>query len=89
MDQIVGNIGRKTIRENLILMKSYFNNSLSLTLDDNAARLCKIFNLQDKLDLRPGELQPVELRTAVACGILRDPFLGHSTISTKRWRTSK
>jgi ABC-type lipoprotein export system ATPase subunit len=67
-------ISNRTIRENLLLMRSYFNNSLALTLDDNVTRLCNAFNLQDKLDDRPGDLQPVELRMAIAIRELTKSF---------------
>ena len=59
-------ISNRTIRENLLLLRYYFENSLSLTLDENVLKLCNLFNLQNKLDIRPGELRPVELRTAIA-----------------------
>ncbi len=59
-------ISNRTVRENMLLMRYYFENSLSLVLDENASKLCKMFNLQDKLDLRPGDLRPVDLRIAIA-----------------------
>ena len=59
-------ISNRTIRENMLLMRYYFENSLSLVLDENALKLCKMFNLQDKLDLRPGDLRPVDLHIAIA-----------------------
>lgn len=59
-------ISNKTIRENLLLLRSYFENSLSLALDEKTIRFCNIFNLQEKLDVRPGELRPVDLRVAIA-----------------------
>ena len=59
-------ISNRTIRENLLLLRYYFENSLSLELDKNVVQLCNLFDLQDKLDIRPGELRPVELRTAIA-----------------------
>jgi len=59
-------ISNRTVRENLLLLRYYFENSLSLELDENVVQLCNLFNLQNKLDIRPGELRPVELRTAIA-----------------------
>lgn len=59
-------ISNRTIRENLLLLRYYFENSLSLALDEDVVRLCNLFDLQSKLDIRPGELRPVELRTAIA-----------------------
>jgi ABC-type ATPase involved in cell division len=67
-------ISNKTVRENLILLQSYFDDSLSLTLGEDAIKFCKIFNLQDKLDIRPGELRPVELRVAIAIRELTKSF---------------
>jgi len=59
-------ISNRTIRENLLLLRYYFENSLALALDENVIQLCNLFDLQNKLDIRPGELRPVELRTAIA-----------------------
>jgi len=59
-------ISNRTIRENLLLLRYYFENSLSLALDENVIQLCNLFDLKNKLDIRPGELRPVELRTAIA-----------------------
>ena len=59
-------ISNRTIRENLLLLRYYFENSLSLTLDEYVIELCNRFDLQNKLDVRPGELRPVELRTVIA-----------------------
>ena len=54
-----------TIRENLLFMRSYFENSLLLTMDENIAELCRIFDIQDKLDLHPAELNPLDLQSAI------------------------
>ena len=59
-------ISNRTIRENLLLLRYYFENSLSLALDESVIQLCNLFDLQNKLDIRPGELRPVELRTIIA-----------------------
>lgn len=67
-------LSNKTVRENLLLMRSYFENSLSLDIDEKALKLCKIFNIEDKLDVRPGELRPVDLRIAIAIRELTKSF---------------
>jgi ABC-type ATPase involved in cell division len=83
-------ISNRTIRENLLLMRSYHENSLSVSLDEKVLRLCEKSNLQDKLDVRPGELRPVDLRMAIAIRELTKSFevllldcpedyFGHST----------
>ncbi|MBW2662723.1 MAG: hypothetical protein JRD93_12210 [Deltaproteobacteria bacterium] len=55
-----------SIRENLLLMRYYFENSLLLDIDKKTTELCINFNIYDKLDLRPGDLRPIELRIAIA-----------------------
>jgi ABC-type lipoprotein export system ATPase subunit len=67
-------LSNKTVRENLLLMRSYFENSLALDIDEKVLKLCEIFNIQDKLDIRPGELRPVDLRIAIAIRELTKSF---------------
>lgn len=67
-------LSNRTVRENLLLGRSFFENSLTLTLDSNTARFCELFKIHDKLDLRPGELRPIELRMAVAIRELTKSF---------------
>lgn len=64
----------RTVRENLLLMRCYFEDSLSISLDEKASRLCSIFNLQDKLDDRPGDLRATDLRIAIAIRELTKAF---------------
>lgn len=58
-------ISNRTIRENLLLMRHYFENSLSLTLDDDAMELCRILGIEDRLDLRPAALDVLDVRGAI------------------------
>ena len=58
-------LSNRTIRQNLLLMRSYFEDSLSVTLDDEVFALCQLFGLVDKLDLRPASLDPIDLRAAM------------------------
>lgn len=58
-------ISNMSIRENLLLMRYYFEDSLSIDIDDNVKNLCTVFDIYDKLDMRPGELRPTELRSAI------------------------
>jgi ABC-type ATPase involved in cell division len=67
-------VSNRTIRENLLLMRCYYENSLSISLDEEAARLCEMANLKNKLDVRPGELRPDDLRMAVAIRELTKSF---------------
>jgi len=59
-------ISNITVRENLLYTRYYFENSLSLSLDETATKLCKNLGIYDKLDIRPGRLRSVDLRIAIA-----------------------
>ena len=67
-------ISNRTVRENLLLMRCYFEDSISLSLDETATKYCNMFNIQDKLDLRPGELRPVDVQIAIAIRELTKSF---------------
>jgi ABC-type ATPase involved in cell division len=67
-------LSNRTIRQNLLFMRSYFENSLSITLDDDTFQLCKMFGLVDKLDLRPAALDPIDLRIAITIRELIKPI---------------
>jgi ABC-type polar amino acid transport system ATPase subunit len=84
-------IGNITVRENLLYMRYYFENSLSLSLDEITKKLCKNFGIYDKLDMRPGSLRSVDLRTAIAIRELTkfpdlllierpEDFIGHTNL---------
>lgn len=49
-------VSNRTIRENLLMMRFFYENRLSLSLDQRAVKLCRWFELTDKLDLKPGEV---------------------------------
>ncbi|MDL1967085.1 MAG: hypothetical protein LWW97_00710 [Deltaproteobacteria bacterium] len=84
-------IGNITVRENLLYMRYYFENSLSLPLDEITKKLCKNFGIYDKLDMRPGRLRSVDLRAAIAIReLIKSPdlllierpedFTGHASL---------
>lgn len=58
-------ISNLTVRENLILMNAYFTNSFSTQLDQRTQELCRLFSLQDKLELRPAALTDHDYRFVV------------------------
>ena len=58
-------ISNLTVRENLLLMNAYFTNSFSMQLDLRTQELCKLFSLQDKLDMRPADLTDHDYRFVV------------------------
>jgi D-methionine transport system ATP-binding protein len=58
-------ISNLTVRQNLLLMHAYFTNSFSRQLDPRTQELCRLFSLQDKLELRPAELTDHDYRFVV------------------------
>ncbi|MFB3924895.1 MAG: hypothetical protein ACE14T_02485 [Syntrophales bacterium] len=56
-------IGNRTIEDNLLLMKSYFENARGI--DEETEALCRYFQIEDKLNLRPAQLDREDLRLAV------------------------
>jgi ABC-type molybdate transport system ATPase subunit len=58
-------LSNRTIRENLLFMRYYFENSLSIQLDEGVENLCRQFGIYDKLDLRPAGLNPLDLELSV------------------------
>ena len=58
-------ISNLTVRENLLLMNAYFTNSFSTQLDQRTQDLCRLFSLEDKLELRPAALTDHDYRFVV------------------------
>lgn len=58
-------ISNRTLRENLLFMRYFHEDSLLLTLDDYVAQLCREFDIFDKLERRPGELHPQDIKNAI------------------------
>ncbi len=85
-------ISNITVRENLLLKRYYFENSHSLSLNENVLRLCSMFDICDKLDLRPAMLTLIDLRIAITIREMTKPpdllllerpedFIGHTKFS--------
>jgi len=58
-------ISNQTVRENLLLIRYFHENSLGITLDDDTESLCRQFDLIDKLDQKPGGLHPQDIQNAI------------------------
>ncbi|MDP2646959.1 MAG: ATP-binding cassette domain-containing protein [Desulfobacterales bacterium] len=58
-------IGNRTVRENLLFSRYYFENSLSLTLDEKSGRLCNLLKIETSLEKRPSELNQSERKIAI------------------------
>ena len=59
-------ISNFTIRDNLLLMRQYSENTLDVEIDANMAELIRLFEFGDKLEMKPGGLNPPILRLAIA-----------------------
>lgn len=58
-------ISNKSIKDNLMLMVNYLENSFSMAVPDDIMELCRMFHLDTKLDLRPTCLDPEKIRIAI------------------------
>ena len=69
-------ISNMSIRENLLLARSYYENRLDLDLPDEIAAVCEELGMARKLDLRPGMLSPKDIRMFIAIReIMKDAAL--------------
>jgi ABC-type lipoprotein export system ATPase subunit len=86
-------ISNLTLRQNLLLRRYYFENTLSDHLDDTLQTLCRAFNILDKLDKRPTGLNTMDVQAAIVIRELsKDPdvllltrpedFIGHTYFDT-------
>jgi ABC-type ATPase involved in cell division len=58
-------LSNRTIRENLLFMRYYYENSLSINLAESVENLCRRFGIYDKLDLRPAGLNAQDLEISI------------------------
>jgi len=58
-------ISNRTVRENLLFMRYFHEDSLLLPFDDHVAQLCRKFDILDKLDRRPGELHSQDINNTI------------------------
>lgn len=84
-------ISNMTLRQNLLIRRYYFENSLSDHLDDKTRSLCSAFKIIDKLEQRPTSLNAMEVQAAIVIReIIKKPeilllnrpedFIGHTNI---------
>lgn len=55
-------VTNRSAYDNLMLMRYYFEDSTSIEMSDEVIDLCKIFELEKLLDLKPHQLDPEENR---------------------------
>ena len=58
-------IGNRSIRENIMLMHSYYDDSPDPQLSEEALKLCSLFRLSEKVELRPAQLHREDLRLSI------------------------
>lgn len=58
-------ISNLTLRQNLLLRRYYFENTLSDRLEGTQRTLCRSFNIYDKLDKRPTGLNTMDVQAAI------------------------
>ncbi len=58
-------ISNRSVSGNLMFMVNYFENRFPTTLSDDIMKLCRMFHLDEKLNLRPTYLDPENMRIAI------------------------
>jgi ABC-type lipoprotein export system ATPase subunit len=82
-------ISNMTLRQNLLLTRYYYENTLNIHLDETVLALCRTLAIEDKLDKRPAGLNSMEIQAAIALReiskkpevlLLNQPenFIGHA-----------
>lgn len=66
-------VSNRTIRENLLLMRYYDEDVLSIRLDDRTTEYCRRFDIYDKLDRKPGEVHSQDVLNAITVRELCKP----------------
>lgn len=64
-------ISNLTIRQNLLLMRYYFSNDLTIDLSEKQKALCRSFGLDAKLNKRPAQLNAREIQAVI---VIREVF---------------
>lgn len=86
-------ISNLTVRQNILIHQFYFENDLTIDLDDKLRALCDTLGVSRKLDMRPAELNSIERQMAI---IIREvgkqpeillldrpeDFIGHARFDT-------
>ena len=89
-------ISNRSLRENLTLMRSYTDNTLSARIDDDIFDLCRQFSIADKVDESPEKLEQSDRRAAIVIReiakatrllLLEKPeiYLGHAGFFLYDW----
>lgn len=55
-------LANRSMHDNLMLMRYYFEDSTSVEMSGEALELCRVFELERRLDLKPHQLDPEEHR---------------------------
>jgi ABC-type lipoprotein export system ATPase subunit len=58
-------ISNRSIRENLLLMQSYYSNTYFLELDEKTREYCELFSIQKMMDQRPVDLAARQCHLAI------------------------
>jgi ABC-type lipoprotein export system ATPase subunit len=58
-------LANRSIHDNLMLMRHYFEDSTCIEMCTEAVELCRVFDLEKRLDLKPHQLDPEEHRLFV------------------------
>ncbi len=82
-------LSNRTVEENLLLTRYYYEDSLDISLDEKTMEMCLQFGIENKLNLRPADLDGSDLRAVITIRELTktldllllerpEDFVGHS-----------
>ena len=82
-------ISNLTIRQNILIQRYYLENDLTIDLDEKLQNLCDTFGICEKLDMRPADLNTMEIQMAIVIREMSkkpqvllldrpEDFIGHS-----------
>jgi ABC-type ATPase involved in cell division len=59
-------LSNRTLRQNLLTMRHYFENALAIDLDPDTELLCRQLGIEKELEKLPSQVDPVDLHLAIA-----------------------
>ncbi|MGD8368979.1 MAG: hypothetical protein PVG78_15180 [Desulfobacterales bacterium] len=59
-------LSNRTLRQNLLIMRHYFENVLSIELDPATEQFCRQLGIENELEKLPSQVDPIDLHLAIA-----------------------
>jgi ABC-type ATPase involved in cell division len=59
-------LSNRTLRQNLLTMRHYFENALDIDIDPDTEALCRLLGIEKELEKLPFQVDPIHLHMAIA-----------------------